>query len=183
MKKVFIIIAVIGLAALFLVCGGSKEASRVEEDYYDLDSIFPEETSEPEQQVETYTPEPVRSEPETEPTREVVLYFEDINFEYDKYDLTYNAREILARHARLLKDNAQVQILIEGHCDERGTIEYNLALGDKRAAAVKEYLNNYGVNQTQLHTISYGKERPLDPRHTEDAWAKNRRAAFIILTR
>lgn len=110
----------------------------------------------------------------------VDLNFINVNFDYDKYELAPTAREILANHARLLKENPQVKLKIEGHCDERGTIEYNLALGERRAYAVKNYLVNYGVDAYRLSTISYGKERPLDARSTPDAWAKNRRAAFVI---
>ena len=80
----------------------------------------------------------------------------------------------------MLKENPDIKLTIEGHCDERGTIEYNLALGERRANAVKNYLINYGINPKRLSTISYGKERPLDPRSNEEAWAKNRRAAFVI---
>jgi len=72
---------------------------------------------------------------------------------------------------------------IEGHCDERGTIEYNLALGERRANSVKNYLVNYGIDPNRLTTISYGEERPKDPRHNEEAWAKNRRVEFVIITR
>jgi peptidoglycan-associated lipoprotein len=109
------------------------------------------------------------------------ISFRDINFDFDKYELSSEAREILANHARLLKENPQVRLKIEGHCDERGTIEYNLALGERRANVVKNYLVNYGVDSYRLSTISYGKERPLDLRSTPDAWAMNRRAAFVVL--
>jgi len=70
-------------------------------------------------------------------------------------------------------------VVVEGHCDERGSVEYNLALGEKRARAAKEYLTTYGINAGRITTISYGKERPFDPGHSEDAWAKNRRAHFV----
>lgn len=113
-----------------------------------------------------------------EPTKEIVL--QDINFDFDRYDLTPRARDILANHARILKENPQIKLTIEGHCDERGTIEYNLALGERRANAAKEYLVKYGIDPSRIRTISYGKERPLDPRSNEEAWAKNRRAAFVI---
>jgi peptidoglycan-associated lipoprotein len=108
------------------------------------------------------------------------LYFQNVNFEFDKYSLSPDAREILISHAKILKENPTIHLLIEGYCDERGTIEYNLALGDKRAKAVKDYLVRYGIKPENLSTISYGKEKPLDKRATEEAWAKNRRAAFII---
>jgi peptidoglycan-associated lipoprotein len=125
------------------------------------------------------TPQPAAPAPEV---RQVpVLAFEDVNFGFDRYDLTEKAREILTRHAQKLRTNPQVRIRIEGHCDEMGTIEYNLALGEKRANTVKDYLVNLGVDAERISTISYGKERPLDPRHTEEAWAKNRRAHFVIV--
>jgi len=182
MKNVVIILTLTGFAALFLFCGGSSEVSRADQEYYDYDNLFPEEESEPEPVRETVQPTTTFTEPPPPPVEEVI-YFEDINFDYDKYDLTMNARDILSRHASKLKDRPNVKILIEGHCDERGTIEYNLALGEKRATAVQNYLENYGISVQRLNTISYGKERPLDPRHTEDAWAQNRRAAFIILSK
>ncbi len=182
MKNIVIILTLTGFAALFLFCGGSSEVSRADQEYYDYDNLFPEEESEPEPVRETVEPTTTFTEPPPPPVEEVI-YFEDVSFDYDKYDLTMNARDILSRHASKLKDRPNVKILIEGHCDERGTIEYNLALGEKRATAVQNYLENYGITVERLHTISYGKERPLDPRHTEDAWAKNRRAAFIILSK
>ena len=115
---------------------------------------------------------------ESEPPQELV--FENVQFDFDKYTLTERAREVLADNARKLSDNPGVKLLIEGHCDEWGTIEYNLALGEKRADMVKQYLVNYGIDPSRLSTISYGKERPIDPSHNEQAWAKNRRADFVI---
>lgn len=111
------------------------------------------------------------------------LNLRDINFDFDQSELNATARETLSQHARVLANYPQTRVLIEGHCDERGTIEYNLALGDRRAEIVKKYLVNYGIAADRLSTISYGKERPLDPRSTEDAWAKNRRASFVIIQR
>lgn len=108
---------------------------------------------------------------------------EDIHFEFDRYDLTPRAREILANKAYFLKQYPTVKILIEGHCDERGTAEYNLALGEKRANAAKQYLIQLGISEDRISTISYGEERPLDPGHNEEAWAKNRRAHFVIVSR
>ena len=104
----------------------------------------------------------------------------DINFDYDKYELRVDMREILAEHAGVLEKNKKCNVLIEGHCDERGTIEYNLALGEKRAYAVENYLLNYGISPSRLTTVSYGKEKPLVLGSNEGAWLKNRRAAFII---
>jgi peptidoglycan-associated lipoprotein len=105
---------------------------------------------------------------------------QDILFDYDKYDLRTDARTILDRKAGFLNQNSSVRVQIEGHCDERGTNEYNLALGERRANAAKQYLTTAGVSAGRLSTISYGEERPLDPGRNEAAWARNRRAHFVI---
>lgn len=105
----------------------------------------------------------------------------DIHFEFDKYDVRPDARPILERNAKWLKENPQAKIQIEGHCDERGTVEYNLALGDRRAKSTRDYLISLGADPKQLSTLSYGEEKPLDPGHNEEAWAKNRRTHFVVL--
>jgi peptidoglycan-associated lipoprotein len=86
----------------------------------------------------------------------------------------------LISNGEWLRINPDIEIIIEGHCDERGTNEYNLALGDRRAESVKVFLLDLGINNSRLKTISYGEERPADSEHTETAWAKNRRAHFLI---
>ncbi|HHI02170.1 MAG TPA: peptidoglycan-associated lipoprotein Pal [candidate division Zixibacteria bacterium] len=103
-----------------------------------------------------------------------------VYYDFDKYNLVDSAKAALENNARVLKDNPSVMVKIEGHCDERGTVEYNLSLGEKRAKAAKDYLIDLGVDAGRLDIISYGKERPVDPGHNEAAWAKNRRAAFIV---
>jgi peptidoglycan-associated lipoprotein len=108
--------------------------------------------------------------------------FEDVYFEFDKYDLKPEARETLRKHADWLLNNTEFQVISEGHCDERGTREYNLALGERRAESVRDYLINLGIDTGRLTTISYGEELPLDPTHTEEAWAKNRRVHFVVVT-
>jgi peptidoglycan-associated lipoprotein len=105
---------------------------------------------------------------------------QDINFDFDKYDLRTDARGTLDKKASFLNQNSSVRSQIEGHCDERGTNEYNLALGERRANAAKQYLTTAGISAARLSTISYGEERPLDPGHNEAAWARNRRAHFVI---
>lgn len=105
---------------------------------------------------------------------------QDIHFDFDKYDLRTDALAILDRKASFLNQNPSVRVQIEGHCDERGTSEYNLALGERRANAAQQYLTKAGISPARLSTISYGKERPLDPGHNEAAWAKNRRDHFVI---
>ena len=105
--------------------------------------------------------------------------FEDIYFVFDKSTIEPEAREILKRLASLLGSNKNYSLVIEGHCDERGTVEYNLALGQSRADAAMKYLVDLGLDKESIKTITYGKERPLDPGHDEEAWAKNRRAHFL----
>lgn len=103
-----------------------------------------------------------------------------VHFEYDKYRLTDETREVLRQNADWLKKHKKIAVQVEGHCDTRGTQEYNLALGQKRADAVRSYLVDLGINSDRLTTISYGEERPLDSEESESAWAKNRRAQFVI---
>jgi peptidoglycan-associated lipoprotein len=105
---------------------------------------------------------------------------DDIHFNFDSAGLSDQARSVLGRHAEWLLGYSDVNLLIEGHCDERGTVEYNLALGERRANAAYSYLMSLGVVVTRLKTISYGKEFPFDPNHTEAAWGRNRRAHFEL---
>jgi peptidoglycan-associated lipoprotein len=105
---------------------------------------------------------------------------EDILFEFDSAKLSEEAQQILRTKAEWLRKNPRAQVIIEGHCDERGTNEYNLALGDRRAFSAKAFLIDLGISQSRLTTVSYGEERPLDSRSDEEAWAKNRRAHFVI---
>lgn len=103
-----------------------------------------------------------------------------IYFDFDQYVLTDSAKDQLTINADLLKAAPAVKVKVEGHCDERGSDEYNLALGEKRALATKNYLVSLGVAASRLSVISYGEEMPLDPATTEAAWAKNRRAEFKV---
>jgi peptidoglycan-associated lipoprotein len=105
---------------------------------------------------------------------------EDIHFDFDKYNLTMAARELLDHKKAFLLTHPEYNIQIEGNCDERGTIEYNIALGDRRAKAAEEYFITFGIAKDRITTISYGKERPLDPGNNEEAWAKNRRDHFVF---
>jgi peptidoglycan-associated lipoprotein len=104
----------------------------------------------------------------------------DVRFELDSAALTDEARSTLEKHALWLQGQRDVRVTIEGHCDERGTIEYNLALGEQRARAVRDYLASLGVAGGRLRVVSYGKERPLDPGSDEAAMARNRRAHFAV---
>jgi peptidoglycan-associated lipoprotein len=109
-----------------------------------------------------------------------VVMQEDIYFEFDKSTLTPAAQDNLLRKAEWLRENPNATVTIEGNCDERGTNEYNLALGDRRAESAKAFLADLGIDPARLTTISYGEERPVDPRHNEEAWAKNRRDHFVV---
>lgn len=104
-----------------------------------------------------------------------------IFFDFDQYVLTPQARDALAGNAAYLKANPGVKVRIEGHCDERGSDEYNLALGERRAQAAQKYLVSLGIDPDRLDIISYGEEKPLDPGSDEAAWSKNRRAEFVVV--
>ncbi|MCX5837869.1 MAG: peptidoglycan-associated lipoprotein Pal [Deltaproteobacteria bacterium] len=108
------------------------------------------------------------------------LQIADINFDYDKYNLKPEAQEILKKGAPAYLKYRDYKLVVEGHCDERGTAEYNLALGEKRATEAAKYLFELGIEKDRIKTISYGKEMPMDKGHDEAAWAKNRRAHFVI---
>ena len=110
-------------------------------------------------------------------------YIADAFFEYNDSSLSADAQTALTNSATWLKKNAQYNLLIEGHCDERGTEQYNLALGDRRANQAKEYLVTLGVDAARIRTVSYGEERPFDPGHDESAWAKNRRDHLVLVGR
>ncbi len=105
---------------------------------------------------------------------------EDVYFEFDQFVLSDSAKAVLNKKAKWLKDHPNGKALIEGHCDERGSTEYNLALGQKRAEAAMQFILALGINPSRVSTISYGKEKPADPGHDEAAWAKNRRAHFVL---
>lgn len=105
---------------------------------------------------------------------------EDVYFNYDRFDLTPEAREILADNATWLENNAGAVVQIEGHCDDRGSNEYNIALGDRRAKSVFNYLVTLGISSSRLSTISYGEEKPQCFSATEECWATNRRAHFSL---
>jgi peptidoglycan-associated lipoprotein len=104
----------------------------------------------------------------------------DINFDFDSSDLSETAKAILADNAKWIMDNTGSSVIVEGHCDDRGTAEYNLALGERRARSAMDYLVSLGASSSQLNTVSYGEELPLDPSNNEDAWARNRRAHFAV---
>ena len=141
-----------------------------------------------EQPVKEAPPAPMAVAPAMPPTaapgvavtEERVSQFDDVRFDFDKSEVKEDGRRTCGVVAGYLKSHPRAKMLIEGHCDERGTAEYNMALGERRATAVMNYLVSLGVPKAALSTISYGKEKPLDPGHNEEAWAKNRRAHFVL---
>jgi peptidoglycan-associated lipoprotein len=165
-KRTLVFLMVIALAAVVAGCGGKKA---VEEQ--------PEEiTAPPEVETPVVEEKPVVEEPKEVP----MPVLNDVFFAFDKYNLTDESKRTLEDNSSELKRASDVNIIIEGHCDERGTKAYNLSLGEKRAKAAKDYLVSMGVAGQRITIISYGKERPFDPGHNEAAWAKNRRAHFVI---
>ena len=114
------------------------------------------------------------------PTAEGEGMFRDVHFSYDSYAIDETGRNDLESNARTLSEQPSLRITLEGHCDERGTVEYNMALGAERARAVKNALVSLGVASSRINTVSYGEEIPLDPGHDEMAYAKNRRVHFSV---
>jgi peptidoglycan-associated lipoprotein len=131
-------------------------------------------------------PEPVPDDPIASATLDELNRSSPLRpvfFAYDSSEITTEARAILDQNAAVFKRFPTWAVTIEGHCDERGTAEYNLALGERRAVAARMYLVSLGISGDRLRTVSYGKEFPFDPGQTEGAWAKNRRAHFVITGR
>jgi peptidoglycan-associated lipoprotein len=158
----------LGILVLMLLGSCAKKPKMVEE------KPKPPEVTQPEQPPEI---------PKEEVEKQLISQkdLQPIYFDFDKYDLRPGDREILNRNAKLLKENPNVKIRIEGNCDERGTVEYNLALGDRRARAAMDYLINLGIAPERFSVISYGKEKC---KHCfgEDCWSKDRRDDFIIVS-
>lgn len=144
-------------------------------------------TTKPQAQAEAPPPAPAQTQPVTQSTivpgsaEDLRVNVGDtVHFAYDKSDITDEDKTILQRQAAWLEKYPQVRVQIQGNCDERGTREYNLALGARRANAVKEFLASLGVSGARIDTISYGKERPICTESTEECWAQNRRAVTVI---
>lgn len=143
------------------------------------DDPKPEEPVSAQQAVEEpAAPPPVEVEPAPEPVQ--TFSPETVYFAFDDYSLSSEAQASLAAMADYLNANMSVTVQVEGHCDERGSIEYNLALGDQRAQAVKQYLVNSGVDSNRVNTISFGEDRPAVDGNDESSWSQNRRAEFVV---
>jgi peptidoglycan-associated lipoprotein len=127
-------------------------------------------------------PNPTTPTPTTEPPEVKEIVLEPIYFDYNKFDLRPGDQEILNRNIQKLKEDPQAKIRVEGNCDERGTVEYNLALGEKRAGVARDYLVKMGVPEDRIQTLSYGKEKSK-PCTNEECWSKDRRDDFVIISK
>ena len=158
---------------------GSKSVTPTGSTTYRLTAKGPGGTQEATARVTVTTPPPPPQITETE-EQMFARNVQDVFFEYDSYDLRPDAQTSLTQAAQFLQQHANLRFTVEGHCDERGSTEYNLALGDKRAAAVKEALTKGGVNSSRVNTISYGKEKPFCTESNEQCWQQNRRGHFVL---
>jgi len=186
MKKVFVML----MCIVAMACAHKKAVSPAPAPVSTPAPAPPEPVRAPE-------PTPVESRavtPVTETSSAEILSssLEDLNkkgilkdtfFDYDKSDIKTEFRDSLEQNARFLSRNPSVKIMVEGHCDERGTREYNIALGNRRAEAVRQFLTALGVDGARMQTISYGREKPFADCHDESCWAQNRRAHFVILSK
>ena len=167
-KKLFVLFLV-GLLVVAVGACSKKQTTKVE--------------TEPATETVTETAPPVeevQQEAVTETPVTKIPVLNDVYYDFDKTTLSAEAKQTLAENATQLKDAGSMAVTIEGHCDERGTNAYNLALGEKRANAAKDYLVSLGVDAGRITTISYGEEKPFDAGHDESAWTKNRRAHFVV---
>jgi len=156
-----------GLALAFVAAGCAGKTK--------TESTLPKPQAEAPPPVQTETPAPA-PEKAAEPSVAIV----PIHFDFDKTDIHPDDRPVLDAVAEELMKHADRTVLVAGHCDERGTVEYNIALGDRRAAAARDYLVRLGASAERIRTISYGEAKPIDPGHDEAAWAKNRRDEFEL---
>ena len=183
-KSLFVTILILGMSLLMIGCQKKvvKEEASVKKEEAAKETAKKEEAAKKEEEAkkEFQTSIVAKKEPGIQGEVFESKLLRDIHFDFDKYDIRPEEGAILKENAALLKKFPTVKIQLEGHCDERGTIEYNLALGERRANKTKTYLISLGISTARISTISYGKERPLDPGHNEEAWSKNRRAHTII---
>lgn len=167
MKKGFYVILIAILAGV-IISGCAKKATTKAEG---------ETVAKP--AVEEKAPAP-KEEPMPAAVEEKISGLRDAFFDFDKSNIREDAKSSLQNNAEFLRSNKNAKAVIEGHCDERGTIEYNIALGQRRAESAKRYLVNLGIDASRISTVSYGKERPFCKEHNENCWQSNRRAHFVV---
>ncbi len=185
MKKFFVLALILATAAFG--CAEKKVAAPAAQEQLQQPQEVkqpakaPEEAKKAPEKVSEQEIAKVESKEIPSEVEEISGIFKDIHFDFDKYDVREDAKPVLKAVADYLRKNSSYKILVEGHCDERGTSEYNLGLGDRRAKATKDYLVSSGVPSSRIDTISYGKEKPICAEHAEDCWEKNRRAHFVVM--
>lgn len=161
---------------------GSTKVSPADSTTYTITATGPGGSDEASASVTVVQPPPPPPPPPPQPSVEELFLKEvqDAYFDYNKADIRADARDALAKTADFLRRYPEVKVTIEGHCDERGSTEYNIALGDRRAQAVRQYLTSLGISTDRMNTVSYGKEKPFCMEHNEDCWQQNRRGHFIM---
>jgi peptidoglycan-associated lipoprotein len=160
---------------------GSTKVSPSDSTTYTITASGPGGSADSSVRVTVAAPPPPPPPQPTGPTDDQLFLQEvkDAYFDFNKADIRTDAREALGKTAEFLRGHPQIKATIEGHCDERGSTEYNLVLGDRRAAAVKNYLVQLGISADRLNTVSYGKEKPFCTESNEECWQKNRRGHFV----
>jgi len=188
MKKSFTFLFLVLLVFAFILAGcPAKKVVQPEKELQQQPTVTPQETTQkaaekrPEEKITEQSLAKIETKEEAPEYTEERGLFEDIHFDYDAYNIRPDAKPVLEKVASSLLKSAAAKVLLEGHCDERGTDEYNLALGDRRAKAAKDYLIALGVAPSRIETISYGELKPVCKESTEKCWAKNRRVHFVIL--
>lgn len=178
------VMVVLSLVALMAAGCSKEEVVKKDEPVVQEQTVKQQEPAKPAEPVKQAEPAKVEAKQEDASAAKAseAVALETVYFDFDKSDLRQDARDTLSKNAEaLLKKVADAKIKIEGHCDERGSDEYNLALGDRRAKSVAKYLTTLGVKADRISTVSYGKEKPAVQGHDEAAWSKNRRAEFVIV--
>ena len=175
-KKVWLVLALVLLVPGLMLMTSCAQKSTVDTDTTQKTTPPPEDTSQKVSEAELQAAEAKRA---AEQARNQFVN-EHIYFSFDSAELSPLAQDTLKRKAAWLKANPDAMVTIAGNCDDRGTNEYNLALGERRAESARAYLVDLGISGSRLSTISYGEERPLDPRNNEEAWAKNRNDQFQL---
>jgi peptidoglycan-associated lipoprotein len=173
MKRIGLLLAAVIISASLIGCAQKQIAAQPEQPM-----AKPSEMKKAENVTENQKAA-VNQENMSSSAKELESRISDIHFAFDKYDLDAKAKDTEKELSALLS-KSKAKVTIEGNCDERGTKEYNLALGDKRANAAKQYLTALGIPSSRIETISYGKEKPICTESTEDCWAKNRRDHFVL---
>ena len=192
-KSMVAFLAVVSVLALFMGGCAKKQVVKSDDEVLPITSVKkiepakPDDGQKPLVTQETRLPEEVQVKPaqieSVQPANSVTMsQFETAYFDYDKSELRKDTRDVLSKNAEIiLKSLPTTKIQIEGHCDERGSAEYNMALGENRAKSAQKYLTTLGVKAENLSIISYGKEKPAIQGSDETAWAKNRRAEFVVV--